>query len=99
MVVAEREVTVLVVRTAGNSRDVDLIVIVLARVHDLDAGLDRVISPDLRHAVGVRVNRAARLRWVWSAGQAVETAETADRRDLVRCSLAARDDVREVDTE
>src|SRR5215469_7208921 len=69
-VVAKGEVTVLIVRTARNGIDVDLIVLV--RVHQLEATLDRVISQDFRDAVGVRIYRAARVRGVRSASEAVE---------------------------
>src|SRR5215472_2596507 len=98
-VVAKGEVTVLIVRTARNGIDVDLIVIVLARVHQLEATLDRVISQDFRDAVGVRIYRAARVRGVRSASEAVEIPKPADRRDLVLGGLVARNDVGEINPE
>src|SRR5690606_12238355 len=60
--VAELEAAVMVVRAARNGADVDLVEVVLTRVLDLDAGLERVAPADPRRDVADRVDRTGRER-------------------------------------
>ena len=95
-VVEELEPAVLVVRAAGNRLHVDLIEIVLARVLDDDAGLDRVPAFHQRHGVLERVDRPLRGRRIRTA---VDLGEGRDRNgwNLVGDLLVRGKDVRVVD--
>src|SRR5581483_709853 len=88
---------VLVVAASGYCIYVDLVAIVFAGVFPVKSNLDRVVAPDLRQAIGDRIDRAARMRRVWPASEAVE-GRNVDRRYLSRNVLAA-EQVRIVDAE
>src|SRR5207245_10170564 len=75
-VVEELEPAVLVVRAAGDRLHVDLIEVVLTRVLDDEAGLDRVAPFDERRGVREGVNGSLRRRRV---GPAVDLGEVGDR--------------------
>ena len=94
-VVEELEPAVLVVRAARNRLHVDLIEIVLARVLDDDASLERVPPLHQRHGVRERVDRPLRGRRIRTA---VDLGKGRDRdgRNLVG-DLLVREYVRIVD--
>ena len=80
--VGEYEIAVLIVAAAGNGGDVDLIAVVLARVLKIDAGLERVIAPDLGYAIGGGIDGTRGVRGIGSARQTVEIVVQADSRNF-----------------